>query len=222
MNSAGRTDDGSGIRVIVADDHPIVRGGIVRLLATADDIIVVGEAANGVDAVRLAAEESPDLVLMDLRMPGLDGAAATAQIVAADSGVRILILTTYESDDHILGAIEAGASGYLLKAAPEEEILAGVRSVVGGETVLAPAIAARLVQKVRTDADGGQPEAPRLSARELDVLRLVSDGLSNPEIGASLFIGEATVKTHLLHVFEKLGVNDRTRAVTLAIELGLL
>jgi len=212
----------SVIRVVVADDHPIVRGGIVRLLTTADDIRVVGEAADGLEAVRLAGEHSPDLVLMDLRMPGLDGAGATAEIVAANPAVRVLILTTYETDDHILGAIEAGASGYLLKAAPEDEILAGVRSVVGGETVLAPAIAARLVQKVRTDAGGGPPEAPRLSVRELEVLRLVADGFSNPQIGQRLFISEATVKTHLLHAFEKLGVNDRTRAVTLALELGLL
>jgi DNA-binding NarL/FixJ family response regulator len=222
LDGTGRFDAAGSIRVVVADDHPIVRSGIVQLLSTADDITVVGEAANGLDAVRLAAEQSPDLVLMDLRMPGLDGADATAQIVAANPAVRVLILTTYESDDHILGAIEAGASGYLLKAAPEDEILAGVRSVVGGETVHAPAIAARLVQKVRTDAAGGHPAAPRLSARELEVLRLVSEGLSNPDIGRRLFIGEATVKTHLLHVFEKLGVSDRTRAVTLAIELGLL
>ncbi|TFC24554.1 response regulator transcription factor [Cryobacterium sp. TMT1-3] len=205
------------IRVLVADDHPIVRGGIVSLLAQADDISIVGEAANGAEAVRLARELQPDLVLMDLRMPVLDGAAATAQIVAAGAGIQVLILTTYESDDQILGAIEAGASGYLLKAAPQEEILAGVRAVACGQTVLAPSIAATLVQRVR-----GQIVPPRLSPRELDVLRLVSAGKSNPEIGQALFIGEATVKTHLLHVFAKLAVRDRTRAVTLAMELGLL
>ncbi|TFD13343.1 response regulator transcription factor [Cryobacterium sp. TMT1-2-2] len=204
------------IRVLVADDHPIVRGGIVSLLAQADDISVVGEAADGTEAVRLALELRPDLVLMDLRMPGQSGAAATAQIVAATAGIRVLILTTYESDDQILGAIEAGASGYLLKAAPQEEIIAGVRSVAAGQTVLAPSIAATLVQRVR-----GQ-SAARLSPRELDVLRLVGSGESNPEIARSLFIGEATVKTHLLHVFEKLAVKDRTRAVTRAMELGLL
>ena len=205
------------IRVLVADDHPIVRGGIVSLLTQADDISIVGEAADGVEAVRLASELRPDLVLMDLRMPGLDGAAATAQIVAAATGIRVLILTTYESDDQILGAIEAGASGYLLKAAPQQEIIAGVRSVAAGQTVLAPSIAATLVQRVR-----GQSAAARLSPRELDVLRLVGAGESNPEIARSLFIGEATVKTHLLHVFEKLAVKDRTRAVTRAMELGLL
>ena len=205
------------IRVLVADDHPIVRGGIVSLLAQAADISIVGEAADGAEAVRLALLLQPDLVLMDLRMPQLDGAAATAQIIAAAAGIRVLILTTYESDDQILGAIEAGASGYLLKAAPQEEIIAGVRSVAAGQTVLAPSIAATLVQRVR-----GQAVAPRLSPRELDVLRLVGAGESNPEIARSLFIGEATVKTHLLHVFEKLTVKDRTRAVTRAMELGLL
>jgi DNA-binding NarL/FixJ family response regulator len=205
------------IRVLVADDHPIVRGGIVSLLAQADDISIVGEAADGVEAVGLALSLRPDLVLMDLRMPSLDGAAATAQIMAAAAGIRVLILTTYQSDDQILGAIEAGASGYLLKAAPQEEIIAGVRSVAAGQTVLAPSIAAMLVQRIR-----GQSAVPRLSPRELDVLRLVGAGESNPEIARSLFIGEATVKTHLLHVFEKLSVKDRTRAVTRAMELGLL
>ncbi|ASD20925.1 DNA-binding response regulator [Cryobacterium sp. LW097] len=206
------------IRVLVADDHPIVRGGIVGLLGGADDIEVVGEAADGAMAVRLAGELRPDLVLMDLRMPHLDGAAATAQILEQNPATRVLILTTYESDDQILGAIAAGASGYLLKAAPQAEIIEGVRSVYGGQTVLAPVIAARLVQRVRADA----VPAPRLSARELQVLRLVAAGESNPQIARSLFIGEATVKTHLLHVFEKLGVGDRTRAVTLAMELRLL
>jgi len=206
------------IRVLVADDHPIVRSGIVGLIGAADDIDVVGEAVDGADAVHLAEQLRPDIVLMDLRMPRLDGAAATAAILAANPAVRVLILTTYETDDQILGAIAAGASGYLLKAAPQAEIIEGVRSVAGGQTVLAPVIAARLVQRVRADA----VPARRLSARELDVLRLVAAGQSNPQIGRSLFIGEATVKTHLLHVFEKLGVGDRTRAVTLAMELRLL
>jgi DNA-binding NarL/FixJ family response regulator len=206
------------IRVLVADDHPIVRSGIVGLLGAADDIEVVGEAADGAEAVTLAEQLAPDVVLMDLRMPKLDGAAATAAILAHNPAVRVLILTTYETDDQILGAIAAGASGYLLKAAPQAEIIEGVRSVAGGQTVLAPVIAARLVQRVRADAT----PTPRLSARELDVLRLVAAGESNPQIARSLYIGEATVKTHLLHVFEKLGVGDRTRAVTLAMELKLI
>ncbi len=212
------------IRVVVADDHPIVRSGIASLLSLTDGIEVVGEAASGAEAVALTQELRPDLVLMDLRMPvvsgpEVDGAEATAQIVATVPGTRVLILTTYETDDHILGAIEAGASGYLLKAAPEGEIVEGVRSVVGGQTVLAPAIAAKLVERMR---QGAAPPAPKLSPRELDVLRLVAAGHSNPTIAKQLFISEATVKTHLLHVFEKLEVSDRTRAVTLALELGLL
>lgn len=220
-------DGGEPIRVVVADDHPIVRAGIVGLLESEPGIEVIGEAVDGAEAVALAAELRPDLVLMDLRMPVLDGAAATERILAAagggggpGGGTRVLVLTTYETDDHILTAIEAGASGYLLKAAPQEEILAGIRSVAAGETVLAPSIAAKLVRRVRADASA--PAVPTLSPRELDVLRLVADGRSNPEIARTLHIGEATVKTHLIHVFEKLEVNDRTRAVTRAMELGLL
>jgi DNA-binding NarL/FixJ family response regulator len=208
------------IRVVVADDHPIVRAGIVGLLDQAPGIEVVGEASDGAEAVELAASERPDLVLMDLRMPGVDGASATASIVAAGQGTRVLVLTTYETDDHILAAIEAGASGYLLKAAPQAEILAGIRAVAAGETVLAPSIAAKLVSRVRADAASVAP--PTLSPREREVLALVAAGRSNPEIARDLYIGEATVKTHLLHAFEKLDVNDRTRAVTRAMELGLL
>jgi DNA-binding NarL/FixJ family response regulator len=184
------------IRVVVADDHPIVRSGIVALLQDADDIEVVGQASDGRAAVAVALAERPDVVLMDLRMPVLDGDAATAEILAADPGVRVLILTTYESDDQILAAIEAGATGYLLKAAPESEILAGVRATARGETALAPSAAAALGDEAQ--------------------------GNSNPAIGRALFLSEATVKTHLGHVFEKLGVNDRTRAVTRAMELQLL
>jgi DNA-binding NarL/FixJ family response regulator len=210
-------EGGAGvITVLVADDHPIVRSGIVALLETAEDVEVVGEATTGLEAVELAARLNPDLVLMDLRMPGLNGDEATARILAANPAARIVILTTYESDDSILTAIEAGASGYLLKAAPQEEILAGVRSVARGEVALAPSIAALLVQRVK------KAPTPTLSPRETEVLRLVADGQSNPSIARALYLSEATVKTHLLHVFEKLGVSDRTRAVTKAMELGLL
>ena len=203
------------IRVLVADDHPIVRGGIVALLSASDDMDVVGEASDGLEAVRLAGELTPDVVLMDLRMPGLDGDEATARILAASPTVRVVILTTYESDTSILTAIESGASGYLLKAAPQDEILAGVRSVARGEVALAPSIAAMLVQRVARPAI-------TLSPRETEVLALVAQGSSNPEIARALFLSEATVKTHLLHAFEKLGVRDRTRAVTRAMELGIL
>lgn len=215
------------IRIVVADDHPIVRSGIVALLQTAPDVEVVGEASSGREAVALALLLKPDLVMMDLRMPlpntaqtsaapALDGAAATAAILAAEPGIRIVVLTTYESDESILTAIEAGASGYLLKAAPQEEILAGIRSVARGDVALAPSIAALLVRRV------AHPPAISLSERETQVLALVAKGQSNPAIARSLFVSEATVKTHLVHAFEKLGVRDRTRAVTLAMELGLL
>lgn len=212
------------IRVLVADDHPIVRSGIVALLQTATDVDVVGEASTGVEAVDLALALSPDLVLMDLRMPlaagvagvELDGAEATASIIACRPNIRVIVLTTYESDESILRAIEAGASGYLLKAAPQDEILAGIRSVSRGEVAIAPSIAALLVRRI------GRPTAARLSERETQVLALVAKGNSNSSVAAALFVSEATVKTHLLHVFEKLGVSDRTRAVTLAMELGLL
>ena len=204
------------IRVLVVDDHPVVRGGVVGLLSGEPDIEVVAEAIDGEEAVRLAAQHTPDVVLMDLRMPGNGGVSATEQIRAADPSIRVLVFTTYETDENILGAIEAGASGYLLKASPAGELLAAVRAVAAGETVLGPSVAARLVSRVR------QPAGPTLSARQLEVLRLVAAGRSNPEIAAELYIGESTVKTHLTIIFERLGVNDRTRAVTRAMELGLL
>lgn len=203
------------IRILVADDHPIVRSGIVALLESAGDLEVVGTASTGLEAVELALQLTPDIVLMDLRMPGIDGDEATARILSATSGIRVLVLTTYETDAGILSAIEAGASGYLLKAAPQEEILAGIRSVARGEVALAPSIAAMLVNRVKRPV-------VTLSARETEVLGLVSQGLSNPAIAKQLFLSEATVKTHLLHAFEKLEVSDRTRAVTKAMELGLL
>ena len=199
----------------MADDHPIVRSGIVALLESADDMEVVGTASTGLEAVELALQLTPDIVLMDLRMPGIEGDEATARILSQSSGIRVVVLTTYETDASILTAIEAGASGYLLKAAPQEEILAGIRSVARGEVALAPSIAAMLVNRVKRPSIS-------LSARETEVLALVSQGLSNPAIAKQLFLSEATVKTHLLHAFEKLEVSDRTRAVTKAMELGLL
>lgn len=203
------------VRLVVADDHPVVRAGIVGLLAGEPDLEVVGEAADGAQAVELTRTLRPDVVLMDLRMPVLDGTAATQQIVAGPSGARVVVLTTYETDTDILRAVEAGATGYLLKDTPRDDLVEAVRAAARGETVLAPSVARRLVTQVR-HAD------ERLTARELEVLAGVARGGSNAQIGAELFIAEATVKTHLLRIFTKLGVDDRTRAVTVALERGIL
>ena len=204
------------IRVLVVDDHPVVRSGLAALLAVETDLQVVGEAADGEEALALVRSLAPDVVLMDLRMPGLDGAGATARIVAEHPDTRVLVLTTFDTDDDILRAVEAGASGYLLKDAHRDELLAAVRSAARGETVLAAPVAARLMDRMRA----GAPES--LTPRELQVLAAVGRGLSNADVGRELFIGEATVKTHLLRVFQKLGVDDRTRAVTVAMERGIL
>ncbi len=204
------------IRVLLADDHPVVRSGLAGMLALEPDLEVVGEAADGAQAVALVAELVPDIVLMDLRMPVLDGAAATALITGERPGVRVLVLTTYETDTDILRAVEAGATGYLLKDTPRDQLVAGVRAAARGESALSPSVARRLVQQLR---DG---DAERLTAREQEVLAGVARGLSNAGIGRELFITEATVKTHLLRAFTKLGVDDRTRAVTVAIERGIL
>lgn len=204
------------IRVLVVDDHPVVRAGLVGLLSSAGDLEVVGEAGDGKAGVELAASLAPDVVLMDLRMPRLDGAGATAQIVESLPETRVVVLTTFENDADILRAVEAGASGYLLKDTPRDELIEAVRAASRGETVLAPTVARRLLSQVR----GGGNE--RLTARELEVLAAVARGLSNTQVGAELFIAEATVKTHLLRIFAKLGVDDRTRAVTIAIERGIL
>jgi DNA-binding NarL/FixJ family response regulator len=205
------------IRVVIVDDHPIVRAGLVGLVESAVDLEVVGTGATGLDAVELATSLAPDVVLMDLRMPGLDGDEATARILAAVPATRVVILTTYETDDAILSAIGAGASGYLLKAAPEAELLAGIRAVAAGEVALAPSVSRVLVRRAAAPVPSVQ-----LTARELDVLRLVATGLSNREIGAHLHLGEATVKSHLLHAFSKLDARSRTGAVTRARDLGLL
>lgn len=210
------------IRVLIADDHPLVRRGIRAMLEDEPGLDIVAEAADGAEAVGQAASTDPDVVLMDLRMPVLSGADASARILANARAhrvvTRVLVLTTFESDADVLGAIEAGASGYLLKAAPHDEVVAAVRAVAAGRTVLAPGIAEALVRGMHRVTD----EQIRLSARECEVLRLVAAGCSNVQIAADLFIAESTVKTHLVHVFEKLGVDDRTRAVTRAQELGLL
>ncbi|MCU1433143.1 MAG: two component transcriptional regulator, LuxR family [Actinotalea sp.] len=203
------------VRLLVVDDHPVVRAGIVGLLAGEPDLEVVGEGADGAQAVELVETLQPDVVLMDLRMPVLDGAGATAAILGRWPRVRVVVLTTYETDTDILRAVEAGATGYLLKDTPRDDLVAAVRAAARGETVLAPSVARRLVAQLRDAGD-------RLTPRELEVLAGVARGGSNAQIGAELYIAEATVKTHLLRVFTKLGVDDRTRAVTVALERGIL
>ncbi|WP_446665840.1 response regulator [Flexivirga sp. B27] len=202
-------------RVLLVDDHPVVRTGLRMLLETAG-IDVVAEGATGEDAVRLASEYAVDVVLMDLQMgAGMDGVAATERVLAAEGAPRVLILTTYDTDRDILRAVEAGASGYLLKDAPPDDLVDAVHRAARGETVLAPVVADRLLARLRSPR-------PTLSGRELEVLSQVAQGRSNREVAKHLFLSEATVKTHLVHVFEKLGVESRTAAVARARELGLL
>jgi DNA-binding NarL/FixJ family response regulator len=204
------------IRVLIADDHPVVRAGLQGMLASQPDFELVGEASTGVEAVAKASHLHPDVVLMDLRMADLDGAAATAHILAQHPKTAVLVLTTYESNADILRAIEAGATGYLLKDTPRDELFAAIRTVAQGKAVLAPAVAMRLLRQRH------MPAEEALSARELEVLTQVARGASNKEIARTLHLSEATVKTHLIHLFGKLGVADRTAAVTVALERGLL
>jgi len=206
------------IRIVLADDHPVVREGIRGMLLAHGDLEVVGQAGNGPEAVRLVDELRPDLVLMDLRMSGGDGVDATREIVARFPSTRVIVLTTYETDTDILRAIEAGASGYLLKDIEPDALARAVRSAANGETVLAPSAAAALLGR----AQGRRPSAPELSEREVAVLRLAAHGGTNAEIGRALFISETTVKTYLARAFDKLGVGDRTSAVRKAIQLGLI
>jgi DNA-binding NarL/FixJ family response regulator len=204
------------IRLLLADDHPVVRDGLRGMLAGDADFAVVGEAASGAEAVSLVERERPDVVLMDLQMPEVDGVAATVEIVARFPATRVLVLTTYDTDADILRAVEAGATGYLLKDAPRERLFAAIRAAARGETVLAPTVATRLVDRMRL------PASDALTAREVEVLGLVALGATNADIAAALFISEATVKTHLLHIFSKLGVDDRTAAVMVAMERGVI
>ncbi|GAB3583983.1 response regulator transcription factor [Leifsonia lichenia] len=204
------------IRVVIADDHPVVRAGIRALLEGEDDIQVIGEAGTPDEAVALAESTAPELVLMDLQFAdGESGADATRRIRALDAAPYVLVLTNYDTDGDILGAVEAGASGYLLKDAPPGDLIAAIRSAAAGESALAPAIAGRLMERLRS---------PRvsLSAREIEVLQLVADGASNAEIARRLYVTDATVKSHLVHVFSKLGVASRTAAVSTARSLGVL
>ena len=204
------------IRLMIVDDHPVVRDGLTGMFASEDGIEVVAEAANGADAVRRARALRPDVILMDLRMPELDGVSAISALAQEGVGSRVLVLTTYDSDGDVLPAIEAGATGYLLKDAPRAELLRAVRAAAAGQSVLSPAVASRLLTQVRA------PAAEGLSERELEVLTLVARGATNRDAAQALLISEATVKTHLLHIYAKLSVSDRAAAVAEAFNRGLL
>jgi len=216
--AAGETggEAGAPITLLIADDHPVVRDGLCGMFAPDPGFDVLGEAADGAEAVRLAQALQPDVILMDLRMPGMDGVAAITELARRGVAARVLVLTTYDTDSHVLPAIEAGATGYLLKDAPRAELLRAVRAAARGEAVLSPSVAARLMSRVRA------PATESLSQRELEILELVAAGSTNREAAARLFISEATVKTHLLHIYAKLGVGDRAAAVAEAFNRGLL
>ncbi|MFF3162710.1 response regulator [Streptomyces sp. NPDC003273] len=204
------------ITLLIVDDHPVVRDGLRGMFESAPGFTVLGEAVDGVEAVARAASLDPDVILMDLRMPGGGGVDAIRTLTRGGARARVLVLTTYDTDSDTLPAIEAGATGYLLKDAPREELFGAVRAAARGRSVLSPAVASRLVSAVR--APGGEP----LSAREREVLGLVARGTPNREIARELFISEATVKTHLTHLYAKLGVNDRAAAVAAAYDRGIL
>ncbi|HEX4225155.1 MAG TPA: response regulator transcription factor [Pseudonocardiaceae bacterium] len=204
------------ITLLIVDDHPIVRDGLSGMFATDPGFEVLGEATDGAEAIRLAQTLEPDVILMDLRMPGMDGLAAIKELARLRVPAKVLVLTTYDTDNYVLPAIEAGATGYLLKDAPRAELLRAVQAAAAGQSVLSPAVATRLVTRVRT------PEEDPLSQRELEVLALVAAGTTNRESAAKLFISEATVKTHLLNIYNKLGVSDRAAAVAEAFNRGLL
>jgi DNA-binding NarL/FixJ family response regulator len=210
------------IRVLVADDQSMVRAGFRMLLAGEKDIDVVAEASNGLDAVNKAARFRPTVVLMDIRMPELDGLQATRRILAADNAARILILTTFDLDEYVFEALRAGASGFVLKDDSPEQLIAAIRTVAGGDALLSPTITKRVIQKfARMSRPAPPKQLDELSDRERDVFRLMARGLSNAEIGNELYISETTVKTHVTHILQKLDLRDRVQAVVLAYQTGV-
>ena len=210
------------IRVLVADDQSMVRAGFRMLLGGEEDIEVVAEATNGLEAVDKAARFEPTVVLMDIRMPELDGLEATRRILAADPGARVLILTTFDLDEYVYEALSAGASGFVLKDDPPEQLIAAIRTVAAGDALLSPAVTKRVIKQfTRLSRPAAPKEFDELTARERDVFRLMAAGRSNAEIGQELFISETTVKTHVTRVLQKLGLRDRVQAVVLAHEAGL-
>jgi len=204
------------IRLVIADDHLVVRDGLRGMLESQPDFEVVAEASDGLEAVRLVNDLTPEVVLMDLRMPVMDGVTAIREIKTNQLDIQVLVLTTYDSDADILPAIEAGATGYLLKDTSREDLYAAIRATARGESVLAPVVAAKLIGRMRAPAE------EQLTSRELEVLQLVAEGASNRDIAGQLHISQATVKSHLIHIFGKLGVSDRTAAVTVALKRGFL
>ena len=204
------------IRIILADDHPVVRDGLKGMIASQQDLSVVGEAGNGEELLSLAGKVPADVALVDLRMPVLDGVSAIARLRECSPDLRVLVLTTYDTDADIRRAVEAGATGYLLKDAPREELFRAIRQTARGDSYLSPAVASRLVDRARS------PDNEQLSSREVEVLSLVARGTANKEVARSLRLSEATVKSHLLHIFEKLGASDRTHAVMIAVQRGII
>jgi DNA-binding NarL/FixJ family response regulator len=216
---------GDVVRILIADDHPLTRDGIKAALAMDPTLKVVAEASDGHEAVSLAASVKPDVVLMDVRMPGLDGIEATRRLLRDDHAPRVLMLTTFDLDEYLYEAMKAGASGFLLKDSPRDQLIGAVRTVAAGDALLAPALVRRLVEDfVRRPPPGAGPpaELEKLTERELEVLTLIAQGLANAEIAARLFVSEATVRTHVTHILQKLDLRDRVQAVVLAYETGLV
>lgn len=212
------------INILIADDQAMVRSGLRMILESESDLVVIDEAANGAQAVRIAKRERPDVVLMDVRMPEMDGLEATRLISSESSEIKVIVLTTFDIDEYVYGALRAGASGFLLKDAPADDLVAAIRVVAGGDALLAPSVTRRIIERFAAGPDPNRTVEglDDLTDRETEVLRLVARGLSNSEIAEELFVSEATVKTHVSHVLTKLGIRDRVQAVVAAYESGLI
>lgn len=212
------------INILIADDQAMVRSGLRMILESESDLVVIDEAADGAQAVRIAKRERPDVVLMDVRMPEMDGLEATRLISSESSDIKVIVLTTFDIDEYVYGALRAGASGFLLKDAPADDLVAAIRVVAGGDALLAPSVTRRIIERFAAGPDPNRTVEglDDLTDRESEVLRLVARGLSNSEIAEELFVSEATVKTHVSHVLTKLGLRDRVQAVVTAYESGLI